>query len=122
MLEANRRDQRQSAYETFDELLDYCALSAAPVGQLVLRVLGAATPERLRLSDQICCGLQLAEHWQDVREDFERGRVYLPLEDMRRFGCSPAELSEHSAGDRLRALIAFEVARAHDLLDRGAPL
>ena len=78
LIEANRRDQRQPVYETFDELVDYCDLSANPVGELVLYVFGGATKERIELSDRICTALQLAEHWQDVGEDFRRGRIYLP--------------------------------------------
>jgi squalene synthase HpnC len=115
LIEANRRDQEVTRYETFDELLGYCQLSAAPVGELVLHVFGAATPERVALSDRVCAGLQVVEHLQDVAEDYERGRVYLPREDLERFGCenplaAPPEL------------IRFEAARAHELLDAGAPL
>ncbi len=77
LIEANRRDQVVTRYETFDELLDYCRLSAAPVGELVLHVLGAATPERIALSDRICAGLQVIEHLQDVDEDRARGRSYI---------------------------------------------
>jgi phytoene/squalene synthetase len=77
LIEANRRDQVVSRYESLDELLDYCQLSAAPVGELVLHVFGAATPERIALSDRICNALQIVEHLQDVEEDRARGRVYL---------------------------------------------
>ena len=85
LIQANRRDQEQATYETFDDLLAYCELSANPVGELVLHVFDAATPERIALSDRVCTGLQLVEHWQDVAEDFRRGRVYLPAEDLARF-------------------------------------
>jgi len=122
LIEANRRDQRQHSYATFDELLDYCALSANPLGHLVLYVLGAVTPTRLALSDAVCAGLQLAEHWQDVGEDLARGRIYLPAEDLERFSCTRADLAAPTANERVRALLAFEVARAHRLLDRGVPL
>jgi phytoene/squalene synthetase len=77
LIEANRRDQVVTRYESFDELLDYCRLSAAPVGELVLHVFGAATPERIALSDRICAGLQVIEHLQDVDEDHARGRSYI---------------------------------------------
>ncbi len=77
LIEANRRDQLITRYESFDELLDYCRLSAAPVGELVLHVLEAATPERIALSDKLCAGLQIIEHLQDVDEDRVRGRVYI---------------------------------------------
>jgi squalene synthase HpnC len=117
LIEANRRDQTVTSYATFAALLDYCRLSAAPVGELVLHVFGAATPERIRLSDRICAGLQVTEHLQDVREDWERGRVYLPAEDLARFG-----VQEFVPGPEFRELMAFEVTRARSLLDEGAPL
>ncbi len=122
LIEANRRDQGPVAYQTFDELLGYCALSANPVGELVLNVFEAASPELIELSDRVCTGLQLVEHWQDVAEDFRRGRVYLPAEDLSRFGVVPADLGAEHAQGRLRDLLAFEVERARGLLDDGAPL
>ena len=122
LIEANRVDQRVSRYQTWAQLLDYCRLSANPIGELVLGVFGAATPQRVALSDSICTGLQLTEHWQDVAEDLARGRVYLPAEDLERFGCSTADLAAEHASDRLRRLIAFEAQRARELLDRGTPL
>ena len=122
LIDANRQDQRVTSYETIDDLLGYCELSANPVGQIVLHVFGAATPDRMRLSDAVCSGLQLTEHWQDVAEDAARGRIYLPAADMRRFGCTRADLSGPPANERLRALIAFEVDRARGLLEEGLPL
>jgi squalene synthase HpnC len=122
LIEANRVDQRVSRYETWEALRGYCRLSADPVGELVLGVLGLATPERIGLSDSICTGLQLTEHCQDVAEDFAAGRIYLPAEDLLRFGCTAEELSLEHAGGPLRAVIAFEVARARRLLSDGAPL
>lgn len=122
LIEANRRDQGPVAYQTFDELLGYCTLSANPVGELVLHVFGAASPDRVELSNSVCTGLQLVEHWQDVAEDFRRGRVYLPAEDLERFGVVPADLGADHAGSRLRSLLAFEVERARKLLDEGASL
>ncbi len=122
LIEANRMDQHVSRYETWEELRGYCSLSADPVGELVLGVLRLATPERVALSDSICTGLQLTEHCQDVAEDFAAGRVYLPHEDMLRFGCTSEELSVAHAAEPLRGVLAFEVARARRLLDEGAPL
>jgi squalene synthase HpnC len=122
LIEANRRDQRVSRYETFEDLLGYCELSANPVGRLVLCVLDAATPERVALSDAVCTGLQLAEHWQDLAEDLAAGRLYVPLEDLRRFGCAERDLAAAPAPRQVRELMAFEVSRARELLDRGAPL
>ena len=78
LIEANRVDQRVSRYETWEQLRGYCALSADPVGEIVLAIFGKATPARVALSDSICTALQLAEHCQDVAEDFAAGRVYLP--------------------------------------------
>ena len=122
LVEANRRDQLVDRYETIDALMEYCALSANPVGRLVLEVLGAATPERLRWSDSVCTGLQVAEHLQDVSEDLERGRVYLPQEDLFWFGCSEEDFRSPPFGPEARALLGFEVQRARTLLDDGSPL
>lgn len=122
LIEANRLDQRRGRYATWEELRGYCRLSANPVGELVLAVLGQSSPERIALSDRICTALQLTEHCQDVAEDHLAGRVYLPLEDLERFSCSIEELAEPRAGRPLRELLAFEVARARELFDEGAPL
>jgi squalene synthase HpnC len=122
LIEANRVDQRVARYETWEQLRAYCALSADPVGELVLSVLGMATPARIALSDSICTALQLTEHCQDVAEDLASGRVYLPQEDLERFGCTTAELAADHAGPALRGVIAFEVERARGLLADGAPL
>ncbi len=122
LIEANRTDQRVARYETWSQLRGYCALSADPVGELVLGVFGRATPELVALSDAICTALQLAEHCQDVAEDYEAGRVYLPREDLDRFGCSEQELGEAHASSALRAVLAFEVQRGRGLLEQGAPL
>jgi squalene synthase HpnC len=122
LIAANRQDQRVRVYGTFTELEDYCALSANPVGRLVLRVFEADTPERLALSDRVCTALQLAEHWQDVAEDLERGRVYIPSEDLERFECAVADLAKSPAPEPVRTLLRFEVTRAREILERGAPL
>lgn len=122
LIEANRIDQHVTRYETWEQLAAYCELSANPVGELVLGVFGKATPGRVALSDAICTGLQLAEHLQDVAEDRDRGRVYLPAEDLERFGCGPHDLEGGHAGERLRRVIAFEVDRARGLFQEGEPL
>jgi squalene synthase HpnC len=122
LIEANRVDQRVSRYETWEELRAYCALSADPVGELVLGVFGVATAELIAYSDSICTALQLVEHCQDVAEDFCAGRVYLPGEDLRRFGCAADSLGEPRAGEPLRGVIAFELARTRALLAEGTPL
>jgi squalene synthase HpnC len=122
LIEANRRDQRVSRYATWEALRAYCELSANPIGRLVLHVFGAATAERFAASDAICTALQLIEHCQDVAEDLARGRLYLPAEDLARFGCREENLREPVADARVRALLAFEVARARELFEAGAPL
>jgi squalene synthase HpnC len=122
LIDANRRDQLVRRYETFDALLEYCQLSAAPVGELVLHVFGAATDDRIRFSDQICAGLQITEHLQDVAEDHARGRVYLPSEDLERFGCGERDLVAAVPTEAFRAVMALESARARSLLSDGAPL
>lgn len=122
LIEANRRDQAVSRYQTFDDLLDYCSYSANPVGHLVLYVFGYRDERRQRLSDATCTALQLANHWQDVSVDLEKGRVYIPLEDMERFGFSEAELLERRTTKAFRRLMRFEVERARDYFREGLGL
>lgn len=123
LIEANRIDQTRRHYARFDDLRRYCELSANPVGRLVLGAFGASDDRTIPLSDAICTGLQLVEHWQDVKEDAQAGRVYVPAEDLERFGVDPATLAGSApAPQELRALMAFEVARARTWLDRGQPL
>ncbi|TDD32270.1 squalene synthase HpnC [Actinomadura sp. KC06] len=122
LLRANRQDQEVSRYTTFDDLLDYCTLSADPVGHIVLYVFGAATPDRLRLSDKVCTALQIIEHCQDVGEDRRNGRIYLPQDDLRRFGCAESDLDAAVTPTRLRGVVALQARRARELLDEGADL
>ncbi|MCF3144814.1 squalene synthase HpnC [Streptomyces platensis] len=122
LIEANRQDQRVSRYGTYDDLVAYCELSANPVGRLVLGITGTASPERIRRSDAVCTALQIVEHVQDVAEDLGRDRIYLPAEDMKRFGVTEADLAAPSGGASVRALIAYEAERARDLLNEGTPL
>ncbi|MER6072788.1 squalene synthase HpnC [Streptomyces sp. NPDC001817] len=122
LIAANRQDQLVARYETYDDLLAYCELSANPVGRLVLAVTGTSTPERIRLSDAICTGLQIVEHLQDVAEDLGRDRIYLPVEDMKRFHVQETDLGAKTASASVRALVAYEAQRARDLLNEGAPL
>jgi squalene synthase HpnC len=122
LIQANRQDQLVTRYQAYDDLKRYCELSANPVGQVVLYIFGAATQERLRLSDSICTALQLAEHWQDVAEDLGNGRVYLPQEDLKSFEVTEADLAQPAANSSVRKLMAFQTHRARMLLDEGAPL
>ncbi|MFF6868180.1 squalene synthase HpnC [Streptomyces sp. NPDC003444] len=122
LIAANRQDQLVGRYETYDDLLAYCALSANPVGRLVLGITGTETPERIRRSDEICTALQIVEHLQDVAEDLGRDRIYLPAEDLKRFHVTEGDLARPTAGASVRALIAFEAERARALLHAGVPL
>ncbi|MFE0258380.1 squalene synthase HpnC, partial [Streptomyces sp. NPDC059010] len=122
LIAANRQDQLVGRYETYDDLLAYCELSANPVGRLVLAVTGTATPERIRRSDAVCTGLQIVEHLQDVAEDLGRDRIYLPAVDMKRFHVEETDLAVKTAGASLRALVAYEAERAQNLLNEGTPL
>lgn len=122
LVEANRQDQVVRRYARHEDLLAYCELSANPVGRLVLGITGTATPERVRRSDAICTALQIIEHLQDVAEDLGRDRIYLPADDMKRFGVNETDLTAATAGARVRALVAYEAERARDLLNEGTPL
>jgi squalene synthase HpnC len=122
LIDANRADQRIARYETWGELERYCDLSANPVGELVLRVLGLASDRSIALSDRTCTALQLIEHCQDVGEDYVAGRIYLPGEELRACGCAEAELARESASAPLRATIAIQLARVRSLLGEGLPL
>ena len=122
LIQANRQDQLVTRYDTYQDLADYCELSANPVGQVVLYIMGAATPARIAASDSICTALQVIEHTQDVAEDLANGRIYLPRQDMDTYQVTEADLAEPSASERVRDLIKFEADRARALLDEGAPL
>jgi squalene synthase HpnC len=122
LIRANIIDQQVSRYETFSDLLDYCALSAAPIGELVLHLFDRATPERILLSDRVCAALQVAEHLQDVAEDRRHGRVYLPQEDMTAHGVREEDLDAAAASPALRRLVAAEADRVSGLLESGPPL
>lgn len=122
LLAAFRRDAEFRPFETFDQLRDYCRQSADPVGRLVLRLFGYRDAERAGLADRICTGLQLTNFWQDLAVDARKGRLYVPLEDIGRFGCTRAELQRGVLTAPVRKLIAFEVDRARRLLLGGLPL
>ena len=123
LVEANRMDQLRNRWDTYGELVRYCHHSATPVGRMVLEVLGIRDGERIALSDHTCIGLQLVNFWQDIRRDLaDRDRIYLPVEDMARFGVAEDRLRRPSADGDVRRLVAFEVARARAELVAGAPL
>jgi len=121
LIRANRIDQdTTTTYRSFEDLLGYCRWSANPVGRLVLAVFSASDPPRLAWSDSVCTALQIIEHCYDVAEDAAAGRVYLPAEDLARFGVEATDLAP--AGPEIRALIAFQSARARRILADGEPL
>ena len=122
LIEANRMDQGAGRFETYDDVLHYCDHSANPVGRMVLHVLGSATEENVPLSDATCTALQLANFWQDVARDYAIGRIYIPLEDMRAFGCTEEQIAQGVADKAFRDLMHFEVDRAQALFEEGLPL
>ena len=122
LISAFEQDQHVHDYETFDQLRDYCRRSANPVGRIVLKLFGASTDPNVAWSDSICTGLQLANFWQDVARDDDKGRIYLPREDRRRFGYSDEDLRARSTTPQFLDLMKFEVDRAREFLIAGRPL
>jgi len=122
LLTAFRQDQIVTRYDTFEELLGYCKNSANPVGRLVLYVCGYSDAMRQQLSDYTCTALQLANFWQDVAVDYGKGRIYLPLADMRRFGVAESQIAERRPTPEFLAMMRFEVERAREWFGRGLPL
>jgi squalene synthase HpnC len=122
LLEAFVLDQQQVRYRDFATLLHYCQRSANPVGHLVLYLFDSYDSRRAALADEICTGLQLANFWQDVSRDWERGRIYLPAEDCARFGYTEADFQARRCNNAFRELLRFQVERARGFLNRGAEL
>ena len=122
LVHANRIDQTVHRHATYDDLDHYCRHSANPVGHLVLYVCGYRDRERMRLSDYTCTALQLANFWQDVARDFAMGRIYIPQEDMERFGYSEEDLAAGVVNRPFREMMAFEVERARELFRKGLDL
>jgi squalene synthase HpnC len=122
LLTAFRQDQRVSRYSTFEDVVSYCRYSANPVGHLVLYVCGYRDAERQARSDFTCTALQLANFWQDVSVDYANGRIYLPLEDLRRFGVTEEDIAAQRNTSAFCDMMRFEVERARDWFGRGLPL
>jgi hydroxysqualene synthase len=122
LLSAFRQDTVKSRYESWDELLEYCRRSANPVGRLVLIVFDQRDPELPALSDAICTGLQLANHWQDAAVDYARGRIYVPQDLMRQHGVSTWDFSTGRVSDGFRGLMGDLIARTRELFENGRPL
>jgi len=122
LLIAFRQDQTITRFETFDDVLAYCRYSANPVGHLVLYLCGYHDPERQQLSDYTCTALQLANFWQDVSVDYAKGRIYLPLEDLRRYSVSEEDIQQNRNTPAFLEMMKFEVERARQWFDRGLSL
>ncbi|MDD4912084.1 MAG: squalene synthase HpnC [Sideroxydans sp.] len=122
LLDAFSQDVIKKRYANYDELLDYCRRSANPVGTLLLHLYEEATPVNLAYSDAICTALQLINFWQDVAKDIAIARIYLPQDDMVRFGVSEEQIIQARCDDAWRALMKFEVDRARALMLYGKPL
>lgn len=122
LLAAFKRDVTQNRYKTFDEVLSYCKCSANPVGRLVLMVFGYRDEKLFELSDNICTALQLTNFWQDVAVDLQKDRLYIPLEDIQKFGYSVEYWSNRVVDDRFRQLMKFEVDRTREMFYSGAEL
>ncbi|MGA8616917.1 MAG: squalene synthase HpnC [Candidatus Sulfotelmatobacter sp.] len=122
LLIAFRQDQTVTRFETFNDVLGYCRYSANPVGHLVLYLCGYHDAERQQLSDYTCTALQLANFWQDVSVDYGKGRIYLPLEDLRQYSVGEEDLAQNRNTSAFCQMIKFEVQRAREWFDRGLPL
>jgi len=122
LLDAFSQDVVKNRYANFSEVLDYCRRSANPVGRLLLHLFGRATPRNLVASDQICSALQLVNFWQDLQLDYAKGRIYLPQDEMKRYGITEQHIAERRCDDAWRALIGFQIVRARAMLVSGAPL
>ncbi|SRR5690348_9696992 len=122
LLNAFRQDQTVTRYQSFDDLLGYCRYSANPVGHLVLYLCGYRDAERQQLSDYTCTALQLANFWQDVTPDFQKGRIYLPLESLRKYAVSEADIASKQNTPQFLEMMRFEVQRAREWFKQGLPL
>jgi len=122
LLDAFSQDVLKPRYADFAELLEYCRRSANPVGRLLLHLFGAAAPENVAQSDALCSALQLANFWQDVALDYAKGRIYLPQDEMARFGVSEGHIAAGRCDGAWRALLGFQVERTRAMFDSGAPL
>ncbi len=122
LLDAFAQDVTTKRYASFAEVLDYCRRSADPIGRLMLRLYGHASEQHVLWSDSICSALQLVNFWQDVELDWAKDRVYLPQDEMARFGVSEAQIAARDAGGAWPALMQFQLERARAMLERGAPL
>ena len=122
LLKAFRLDLVKTRWTDWNDLREYTRYSADPVGRIVLELCDQSQPEFFALSDNICTALQLANHWQDVGEDWERGRIYIPQEDMNKFGVTEQQIAQRQFNEQFQRLMEFEVRRARELFREGRPL
>jgi squalene synthase HpnC len=122
LLSAFRQDVLKTRYANFAELADYCTRSANPIGRLLLHLYRIDASDARDRADAICTGLQLTNFWQDIAVDWAKGRVYVPADDLARFGVSESQLASGRCDERWQRLLAFEVERARGLLGSGRPL
>ena len=122
LLDAFSQDVTKLRYANFGEVMDYCRRSADPVGRLMLHLYGEAKDDNFARSDAICSALQLINFWQDVEIDFRKNRIYLPLDDMARFGVSEAQIGARDVSGGWWSLMRFQIERARSMMLSGAPL
>ena len=122
LLDAFAQDVVKSRYADFGEVLSYCERSANPIGTLLLHLFEAATADNLRHANSICTGLQLVNFWQDVELDYRKGRIYLPQDEMARFGVGERDIAARAAGSAWQNLLGYQIDRARAMLESGAPL
>jgi len=122
LLDAFSQDVTQKRYGSYSQVLDYCRRSANPVGRLVLRIAGYDEPRLDAWSDDICSALQLTNFWQDLKIDFDRGRVYIPEDELRAHGASPSDLAGSTMTPAWTRSVAAAVSRTRALFDEGLPL
>jgi len=122
LLDAFSQDVVKKRYDNYAELKDYCCRSANPVGLLMLHLYGEATPVNIAYSDAICTSLQLINFWQDVAKDGQIGRIYLPQDEMQRFGVDENQLLQQNCNENWQELMTFQIQRSRRLMLQGAPL
>nr|WP_315467247.1 squalene synthase HpnC [uncultured Undibacterium sp.] len=122
LISAFKQDVICKRYQSFSDLIDYCNRSANPVGRIMLSLYKESSPENLKQSDQICTALQLINFWQDVAIDWEKSRIYLPIEDLHKFQVTAQQIASGSCNQDWRNLMQFEIQRARDLMIAGSPL
>lgn len=122
LISAFKQDVTQTRYQNFGELINYCRRSANPIGRIMLHLFGETDSRSIAQSDGICTALQLINFWQDIAIDYQKGRIYLPQDDMEKFGVTEAHLATHKTDFAFQRLLAHECEKAHKMLKAGSPL